>query len=44
MADYKAMYLALLDATEKAINELVAAQKAAEEIFIDTAEENEKQG
>lgn len=31
MADYKQMYLTLLDATEKAINELISAQRACEE-------------
>lgn len=34
MADYKQMYLTLLDATEKAINELVSAQRACEELYI----------
>lgn len=43
MVDYKQMYITLLDATEKAIQELIKAQKAAEEIYIDTADENEKQ-
>ena len=33
MADYKQMYLTLLDATEKAINELISVQRACEEIF-----------
>ena len=42
MADYKQMYLTLLDATEKAMNILISAQKAAEEIYIDTADEGEK--
>ena len=44
MADYKQMYFTLLDATEKAIQALVSAQKPAEEIYIDTADEKEKQG
>lgn len=34
MADYKQMYLTLLDATEKAINELISAQRACEELYI----------
>ena len=44
MADYKQMYLTLLDATEKAINELVSAQRACEELYIlsEEAEEIEK--
>ena len=43
MADYKQMYLTLLDATEKAINELVSAQRACEELFILSEEEEEKE-
>ncbi len=42
MADYKQMYLTLLDATEKAINELVSAQRACEEIFIHSSDCEEK--
>ncbi len=42
MADYKQMYLTLLDATEKAINELISAQRACEEIFIDSSDCEEK--
>lgn len=42
MADYKQMYLNLLDATEKVINELISAQRACEEIFIHSSDENEK--
>ena len=42
MADYKQMYLTLLDATEKAINELVSAQRACEEIYILSTEEEER--
>ena len=41
MADYKQMYLTLLDATEKAINELISAQRACEEIFIHSVTEEE---
>ena len=41
MADYKQMYLTLLDATEKAINELVSAQRACEEIYIHSTAEEE---
>ena len=43
MADYKQMNLTLLDATEKAINELVSAQRACEELFILSEEEEEKE-
>ena len=42
MADYKQMYLTLLDATEKVINELISAQRACEEIFIHSGDEEEK--
>ncbi len=43
MADYKMMYLTLLDATERAINELISAQRACEELYIFSSEEEEKQ-
>ena len=43
MADYKQMYLTLLDATEKAINELISAQRACEELYILSEEEEEKE-
>ncbi len=47
MADYKQMYLTLLDATEKAINELISGQRACEELYVMTADdedpENEKE-
>ena len=42
MADYKQMYLTLLAATEKAINELISAQRTCEELYILSAEEEEK--
>lgn len=38
MADYKQMYLAIVKASEKAINILIAAQREAEDIFIATPE------
>ena len=41
MPDYKQMYLTLLDATEKAINELISAQRACEEFYILSLEEEE---
>ena len=43
MADYKQMYLSLLDATEKAINELVSAQRACEELYILSTEEEKRE-
>lgn len=42
MADYKQMYLTLLDATEKAINELISAQRACEELYILSDEAQER--
>lgn len=42
MANYKQMYLTLLDATEKAINELVSAQRACEDIYVNSSDEEEK--
>ncbi len=42
MADYKQMYLTLLDATEKAINELISAQRACEELYVLSTEEERK--
>ncbi len=42
MADYKQMYLTLLDATEKVINELISAQRACEELYIHSIDEQEE--
>lgn len=42
MADYKQMYLTLMDATEKAIEVLVSAQRACEELYILSTEEEER--
>lgn len=42
MPDYKQLYLTLLDATEKAINELISAQRSCEELYILSTEEEEK--
>ena len=39
MADYKQMYLILLDAAEKAINTLIAAQRECEEIYIRSSDD-----
>ena len=41
MADYRQMYLTLLEATEKAINELISAQRACEELYIQSEETEE---
>ena len=36
MADYKQMYMALLAATENAMEILIAAQRQCEDIYIET--------
>ncbi len=41
MTDYKQMYLTLLHATEKAINELISAQRVCEELYILSARKEE---
>ena len=41
MADYKQMYLTLLDATEKAMAILIEAQQKCEELYIDGDEKCE---
>ena len=38
MPDYKEMYLKLFRATEKAINELIAAQQECEELYLNSEE------
>lgn len=43
MADYKEMYLTPLDATEKAIETLVSAQRACEELYVFSEDEKEKE-
>ena len=43
MPDYKQMYFTLLDATEKAINELISAERACEELYILSCEAEEKE-
>ena len=37
--DYKRMYYTLFKATERAINDLIAAQQACEDIFVETCDE-----
>lgn len=41
MADYKQMYLTLLDGVEKAIEVLSGTQRTCEEIYVDTDEETQ---
>lgn len=41
MADYKQMYMKLMDATEKAMDILIAAQRQCEEIYIETEDPSE---
>ncbi len=38
MPDYKEMYLKLFRATERAINELIEAQRECEEMYLDATE------
>ena len=38
MADYKEMYYTLFRATEKAINELIEAQRKCEDMFMESEE------
>lgn len=42
MADYKQMYLTLLDGVEKAMETLISAQRACEELYIDTDKDDEE--
>ncbi len=39
-ANYKKMYLTLLDSTENAINELIQAQRSCEKMYIQETEQN----
>ena len=41
MADYKQMYMKLMDATESAVDILIAAQRQCEEIYIETEDPSE---
>jgi hypothetical protein len=43
MADYKEMYLTLLDATEKAMGILIEAQQKCEEIYISSERPSSEQ-
>ena len=40
MADYKAMYLAAMDAMERAIETLTAAQRRCEDLYVATSGES----
>lgn len=41
MADYKQMYMKLMDATESAMDILIAAQRQCEEIYIETEDSSD---
>ena len=43
MADYKQMYMKLMDATESAMDILIAAQRQCEEIYIETEESSDRE-
>lgn len=43
MADYKQMYLKLLNATENAMEMLIAAQRQREELYIQTEEQTDSE-
>ena len=43
MADYKQMYMKLMDAAESAMNILIAAQRQCEEIYIETEESSDRE-
>ena len=43
MADYKQMYLKLLNATENAMETLIAAQRQCEELYIQTEEQTDSE-
>ena len=44
MADYKAMYLAAMDAMERAIETLTAAQRRCEDLYVATSGESAARG
>ena len=43
MPDYKQMYVTLMQSTEKAIRELIAAQQTCEELYLASCEAEEKE-
>lgn len=44
MPDYKKMYLTLVNASEKAINTLIEAQRECEELYLNSAETEDQEG
>ena len=42
MADYKAMYLAAMDAMEQAVTQLIEAQRKCEELYVTSCEREEQ--
>ena len=43
MADYKKMYVTMVDAAEKAMELLIEAQRQCEEIYIETEEPSDRE-
>ena len=43
MADYKKMYVTMVDATEKAMELLIEAQRQCEELYIETEEPSDRE-
>ncbi len=43
MADYKQMYMKLMEATENAMDILIAAQRQCEEIYIETEDPSDEE-
>ena len=41
MADYKAMYLAAMDAMEQAVTQLIEAQRKCEELYVTSCQREE---
>ncbi len=43
MADYKKMYVTMVDAAEKAMDLLIEAQRQCEELYIETEEPSDRE-
>ena len=43
MADYKKMYVVMVDAAEKAMELLIEAQRQCEELYIETEEPSDRE-
>ena len=43
MADYKKMYVTMVDAAEKAMELLIGAQRQCEELYIETEEPSDRE-